>query len=209
MDLNKWDATTAEGRESPLGSIHQELQLARAHDLGGFAALDWRGLPGLQLGGGAFAGNSSQGQPGTGRAIIAIWDVHARWTPGPLDLSALYTRSTISGTAAFNTRLLADSASVTLVPEAFDGWYVQGAVHAWSHRELALAPFVRYERFNTGRKFADLGPGLTPAALPTEAVLTAGLNFNVTAGVVLKADVQKFHVETDRDRLDLGLGWSF
>ena len=35
FDLNKWDATSTEGAESPLGSIHQELQLAkRARPLG-------------------------------------------------------------------------------------------------------------------------------------------------------------------------------
>lgn len=206
FDLNRWDATSADGRESPLGSVHQEMQLARAHDVAGFAALDWRGLPGLRLGGAAFAGRASQGQPGTPRATVVLWDVHARWTPWRLDLAALYTRGTISGTAALNAPL---AGSPTLVPAAFQGWYLQAAVRAWSQDSLVLAPFLRYERFNTGSRYADLGPGLTPAALETEGVLTAGLSFHLTPGVVLKADVQRFRVDTDRNRVDLGLGWSF
>ena len=33
FDLAKWDAASNEGRESPLGSIHQEGQLAKSRDL--------------------------------------------------------------------------------------------------------------------------------------------------------------------------------
>ncbi len=33
FDLSKWDATANEGRESPLGSIHQELAQAKARDV--------------------------------------------------------------------------------------------------------------------------------------------------------------------------------
>ena len=40
FDLTKWDAGSSEGRESPLGSVHQELMLAKAHDLAVFGALN-------------------------------------------------------------------------------------------------------------------------------------------------------------------------
>jgi hypothetical protein len=75
--------------------------------------------------------------------------------------------------------------------------------------DYALVPFLRWERFNTARSYADLGPGLTPTALPNERVVTLGANFQVTPGVVLKADVQRFRVGTASNRVDLGLGWSF
>jgi len=206
FDINKWDPTSPEGRDSPLGSIHQELQFARARNVAGFGALNWRGIPGLLLGGFAFVGGISHGQPGTPSSTVVLWDVHARWTPWRLDLSALYTRGTISNTAALNTPFVGDP---TLIPGAFFGWYVQAAIRAWSHGDLAASPFVRYERFNTASSYADIGQGLTPAALATEGVVTAGLNFYVTSGFVLKADVQFFENETDRNRFDFGLGWSF
>jgi len=60
-DLGKWDPSSDEGRQSPLGSIHQELQLAKAHDLSGFGVLNWQGIPGLLVGGGVFAGKIGQG----------------------------------------------------------------------------------------------------------------------------------------------------
>ena len=207
FDLGAWDATSTEGREKPLGSIHQELVQARARDLSAFGAVNWRGLPGLHLGAAAFVGRASQGQDGLPASTVSLWDVHARWTPWRLDLSALYARGAVTRTAALNAPLVAPGA--TLVPASFDGWYLQGALNAWSDGAQALTPFVRYEQLNTGRSYADLGAGLTPEPLPTEGVVTAGLDWRIADGVVVKADVQLHEEDSDRNRLALGLGWSF
>ena len=205
FDLGKWDATSTEGRASPLGAIHQEMALAKSHDLAVFGALNWRGVPGLLLGGSVFTGNATQAQAST-QARITLWDAHARWTPGRWDLSTLYTRGTISNTTALNTPLVGNP---TLIPKSFDGFYVQGAYRLWSRGDLALSPFVRWERFNTASAYADLGPGLTPVAGPAERVTTLGANFLISQGVVLKADYQRFRESADMNRVNLGLGWSF
>ena len=205
FDLNKWDATSGEGKESPLGSIHQELALAKSHDLALFAAANWRGIPGLLLGGSIFTGQATQAQA-VEKARITLWDLHARWTPGRWDLSALYTRGTISNTAALNAALVGNP---TLIPKSFDGYYVQGAYKVWSQEDYALSPFVRWEQFNTARAYADLGPGLTPDAARAERVVTLGANLQVSQGVVVKADYQRFRENPDQNRVNLGLGWSF
>jgi len=206
FDLNKWDATSTKGAESPLGSIHQELALAKGHDLSVFGALNWRGIPGLQFGGSVFTGGATQGQQGVPESRITLWELHARWTPGRWDLAAEYARGSISNTAELNAPLVGNP---TLIPESFDGWYAQAAYKLWTHDEYVLSPFVRWEQYNTARSYADLGPGLTPAAAETERVITVGANFWITPGIVLKADVQRFHVDEDANRFDLGLGWSF
>ncbi|HEX7441877.1 MAG TPA: hypothetical protein VF319_17465 [Caldimonas sp.] len=205
FDLTKWDAASTEGRESPLGAIHQEMALAKAHDLGVFGALNWRGVPGLLLGGLLFTGNASQAQATT-TSRITLWDLHARWTPGRWDLSGVYARGTISNTATLNAPLVGNP---TLIPKSFDGWYVQGAYKFWSQGDYALAPFVRWEEFNTARSYADLGPGLTPTAARTERVATLGANFKVSPQIVVKTDYQRFRENKDLNRFDLGLGWSF
>jgi len=205
FDLNKWDATSTEGAESPLGSIHQELQFANARDLSVFGALNWRGVPGLLLGGSVFTGGATHGQSATS-ARVTLWDLHARYTPGRWDLSGVYSRGTISNTAALNAPLVGNP---TLIPKSFDGWYAQAAYKAWSNADYSLAPFVRYEQFNTARSFADLGAGLTPDAGPTQRVTTFGANFNIGSGIVLKAEYQWFRDNADANRFDLGLGWSF
>ena len=206
FDLTKWDATSTEGRESPLGSIHQEAALAKARNLGVFGAANWRGVPGLLVGGSIFSGNATQGQPGFGRSRITIADVHTRWTPGRWDLSALYARGSISNTAELNLPLIGGA---TLIPKSFYGGYLQAAYQLWQSGDYRLSPFVRYERFNTASAFANLGPGVTPEADKTEGVATVGANLWVTPTIVLKADYQRFKVNTQANRVNLGLGWSF
>jgi hypothetical protein len=47
------------------------------------------------------------------------------------------------------------------------------------------------------------------ASGPDENVTTLGLNLRVGEGVVLKADYQKFGEDKSRDRLNLGMGFSY
>jgi hypothetical protein len=205
FDLTKWDAASDEGKASPLGSIHQELALAKAANLSIFGAVNWRGVPGLLLGGSVFTGDATQRQSVT-TSRVTLWDVHTRWTPGRWDLSALYSRGTISNTAALNAPLIGNP---TLIPASFDGYYLQSAYKLWTKEDYALWTFARWERVNTGKTYADLGPGLTPAPLPTETIWTAGGTFQLTPGVVLKADYQWFSPSKDQNRFNMGLGWSF
>ena len=205
FDLTKWDAASGEGLESPLGAVHQEMSLAKARDLAVFGALNWRGIPGLQLGGGLFTGSATHGQA-VASARVTLWDLHARWTPGRWDLAALYSRGAISNSAALNTPLVGNP---TLIPKSFDGGYVQAAYTLWSQDDYALKPFVRWEQFNTAKSYADLGPGLTPSAASSERVVTLGANFQVSQGIVVKADYQRFRENKDANRVNLGLGWSF
>lgn len=206
FDLTKWDAASTEGADSPLGSIHQEAAKAKARNLALFGAANWRGVPGLLVGASLFSGNATHGQAGFASARVTVADLHARWTPGRWDLSTVYARGNISGTDQLNLALVGNP---TLIPKSFDGWYVQGAYKLWQHGDYAFSPFVRLERFNTARAFADLGPGLTPTAAQAEQVATLGANFWITPSVVVKADWQRFRVNTQANRVNVGLGWSF
>jgi hypothetical protein len=208
FDLSKWDPTSDEGRESPLGSIHQELQLARARNLSFYAAANYQGVPGLTVGGGVFTGKAGQGAPNFAapNARVTLWEGHARWQTGPFDLQALYARGEITDTEALNLTFVADP---TPVPKTFWGGYVQGAWHAWSKGEYAFTPFARYERFNTAASYAPMPEGLGVPPSPTEAVWTIGANFNLGPNVVFKTDYQKFKVDSSRDRFDLGMGYAF
>lgn len=205
-DLSKWDATSSEGLESPLGAIHQEGQLARAGDLSGHVAVNYTGIPGLRVGASYFGGAISQGQPGFHDNRLGLWETHARWTPGAWDLSALYARGHISNTAQVNLTLVGNP---TLIPEDFYGWYTQAAYIATLPNSWTLAPFARFERVNTASSYAFIGAGLTPDALKAEEITTLGFNLNFAPGVVVKLDYQSFDRESARDRVDLGLGYQF
>jgi hypothetical protein len=207
-DLTKWDPTDAEGAESPFRALHQEGQLAKSKDLTLFGSMDWRGVPGLRLGGGFAAGKLGHGTKGFAaqNARYALWDVHAKWTPGPWDFSAVYAKGTISGAGDLNRTF---SSAPYLVPKSFDGYYVQAAYRQRLSGDYVISPFARIERVNTGRRFDGVVQGFNVNSYDTETISTFGLNFNVAPAVVLKADFQRFKVVKDSDRLNLGLGFSF
>lgn len=208
FDLTKWDATATEGRESPLGSIHQEGQLAKSRNMSVHGALNWRGVPGLLLGGSIFTGKAGHATAGFAApdARITLWDLHARYNPGRLDLTALYARGQISNIDALN---LTFAGSATPVPSSFYGWYTQAAYQLYQSGDYTFSPFFRYEKFNTASGYTAMPAGLAVPTGPAEKIMTLGANLRMGEGVVLKADYQKFSEDTTRDRLNLGVGFSF
>ena len=203
-DLTKWDPLNAEGVESPLRTVHQEGQQAKSKDLTLFGAVDWRGIPGLRLGGGLMTGKLGHGAAGFAgnNARYTLLDVHAKWTPGAWDLTALYARGSISGAGDLNATF---AGAPYLVPKTFDGFYAQAAYKFRLSSDYAVAPFARYEIVNTGRSF----DGSSNPGYKTEGITTLGANFNLTPTVVVKADVQRYKVVSDNNRFNLGLGFSF
>ena len=72
-----------------------------------------------------------------------------------------------------------------------------------------MTPFVRYERFNTGSAYAPIGSGFTPQPRPDTRVWTAGFNWTLWPGVVVKADFLSLAGGEEGNRFDLGLGYQF
>ena len=206
FNINRWDAASTGGRESPLGSIHQELALASASDLSGFLAINYTGVPGLKFGGSVFSGGASQGQSAVGSSHVTLWEGHARWTPAQWELSALYSRGHISNTASANLLTVGNPGPI---PQSFFGWYAEAAYRAIDRGNWSLTPFLRYERFNTAASFAELGIGLTPVVPDDSEVFTGGVNWMIAPGVVLKADYLNFRNGSGDNRYDLGLGYQF
>lgn len=202
----------------PLFATHQELQLAHASDLSVYGSLDWRGVPGVDIGGGVFTGNTGQNnadfrqdaaQPDFNgiSARLTLWDVHARLQRNGFDLEALYTRGTFDQAAQVDSVILAyHSANRPLAPSAFYGWLVQGAYTYTFKNEMAVSPFVRYERYNTQ---ASLPLGLVADPANRDKLLTLGLSFRPLSDIVVKFDYQKFVDNAQNDRINLGLGYMF
>lgn len=206
FDLSKWDPASPDGRESPLGSIHQELAIAKASDLSGIVALNYTGLPGLRIGASIFSGDASQGQAGFDDNQITLWEAHGTWTPGRWELAALYANGHISNTAQVNATFVGNP---TLIPESFFGWYTQAAYRLLEGETTSLQPFIRFERVNTAADYANIAPGLTPSDGPDQDIITGGFSFLFARGVVLKADYQHFRDDDESDLVNLGLGYQF
>lgn len=207
FNFANWDFASNEGRESPLGAAHQELSNARAADLAQYAALNYDGIRGLNVGASVFTGEAGQNQPNFDASPhFTLTEAHARYVRGPLQLQALYAQGHISDTAQIN---LANVGQPTPIPSNFHGWYLQGAYRVWKQGDYALTPFFRYERFNTADNYAELPAGLGVPGLGTETVRTYGASFFLNPNVVLKADYQQFGIDKASNRFNLGIGLQF
>jgi hypothetical protein len=221
-NLSHWDASSTECHDrGPLQCIHGEGQFAASRTFGGVAALNWRGVPGLWVGGSIVFDNIGQSQPdfaGNGAKLLLL-DAHARYQVGGLDLAGEIVRGTISNTEALNESFFNSAIpDPTYVPHLFYGGYAQAAYKVFQSGDYALSPFVRYEIYNTAAGFGSLPASLGAVKQPDEHVLTIGANLAIGEGVVLKADYRDYRVNKAPDTeehfnlgnsLNLGVGFTF
>jgi hypothetical protein len=216
-----FDVAKLDDAGEPLRATHQELQLAHAADLSVYGSIDWRGVPGLDIGGGVFTGGTSQRNadfradptlPDLGGidARLTLWDAHARLQRNGFDLEALYARGAFAQADRLDARIQAYNAATgaerPYVPSAFYGWLVQGAYTINFRNDMALSPFVRFERYDTQ---ASLPLGLAADPINRDKLLTVGASFRPLSDVVVKADYQKSVDHGANDRINLGLGYMF
>ncbi len=193
-------------------SAHQEGQLANAHDLSVYGALNYR-RSGLLVGAGVFTGNT--GQNGASNPLLkgvdarlTMWDVHAQYKVGRLELQAVYADGKLADADQLNAAILATSAEPFAAPNRMKGAYLQAAYHVYKSDKLDFAPFVRLEGIDI-RQQEDPANGLFQDPANHERITTAGFNFWVHPQVVLKADVQRYRTDPTKDRFDLGVGYMF
>lgn len=208
FDLTKWDPTSSEGRESPLASIHQEGQFAKARSAAGYVALNYNGIPGWNFGGSLYHGGAGQKQPGFAGAdaSISLGEAHARWQPGRWDLSALAALGRFHGVSDLNATF---AGQPTPIPDSFGGWYAQAAYKLWAQGDYALWPFARYERANTARSYSGLPAGLAPQPQADTRQGVFGASFYLNPQVVLKADYTRDFSNGANDKLSLGVGLQY
>ena len=190
-------------------SGHQEGAQADARDLSVYGALNYQ-RPGLRVGGGLFTGNTGQnGQANAAlrgvAARLTLWDVHAQYSISGWDLQALYARGTLGDADRVNA---VTSANGFAAPKSLKGWYGQAAYHVYRRGDLDIAPFARIERLEIHQQ-EDPSLGLFQDPNNLERIRTIGVNFYVHPQVVIKADVQRYSSDRNKDRLNLGLGYMF
>lgn len=210
------DASLFSSASSGFRDMRVKGNRVTANEFGYFAGLNYRGVPGLLLGGSVWTGNTAQDGQGKGGgtpaalkgfdANLTIWDLRARYAVAGWDLRALYAQGSLSDTAAINAAAGLAPGSNKAAPESFSGWFVEAAYRFSLKNEMILAPFARYEEYNTQEKVA---PGFTIDPLNDEQVVTAGVNFYVHPQVVFKADVQDYETDNTKDRFNIGIGWMF
>ncbi|WP_306524129.1 hypothetical protein [Dokdonella sp.] len=166
--------------------------------------LDWTPRPGILLGGSFYTGNSNQ--TGTGEAIrTTLWDAHAEYRAGGLQLRGLYARTTL-GQAGVAALAPADPAREVGVRQW--GGYLEAGYDVLRGSRQALIPYLRWERLDAQQAVV---PGVPVDGAQDQALVTAGLAYKPIPQVAVKADWTRAEnrARTGRDQLSLSLGYTF
>jgi hypothetical protein len=180
---------------------------APAENIAFSGRLDYSGVPGVTVGASVFTGNTGQDNDNLDAdARLTLWDVHARYNIDKLDVRALYAQGHLSDAADINTAFASVNNEVA---EQFYGWYVEAAYKVWEKDNQSVAPFVRYEKWDTQDELAS---NTVRDSASNNHVWTVGANYWPDPQVVLKMDYQNYD-KPDGDkgdkRFNLGLGYMF
>jgi len=182
----------------------QDGNKAKAQSLAWTGRVEWTPTPGVLLGTSFFTGNSNQS--GTGEAITtSVWDIHAEYRAGGLQLRGLYTRSSNSdgGVAA-----LAATDPAREVGTRQWGGYLEAGYDLLKGSKQALIPYLRFERLNAQQTVVA---GVVTDQSQDRTLLTAGLAYKPIPQVAVKADWTRDEnrARTGRDQFSLALGYTF
>lgn len=208
--LNGFDASGFS--EGGLGGGRQGGAEAKAEDFAWVGRLDYKGLPGLLLGGSAYFGNAGQGlETEEGKSVDAgttIFEGHVEWRWRGLELRALAVQAEVDDVADLNRALgLSGDESVG---EKLTGHYVEAGYDLLAGRsgERSLIPYGRWERYNTQD---EVPAGWSADPAHDVEVLTLGVEYKPFDQIVLKLDHENVDNEagTGRDRFNVLLGFIF
>jgi hypothetical protein len=174
--------------------------------------LDWypAGAAGdLRLGASFFGGGLDNGPEGVNPGIDADLEVYSadfQYSPGKWDFRGVYAFEKINGAADIGGGVASE----------IDGFYVEAARHILPEscktgrlEKADLVAFARYDVIDTQK---DLPSGAVRDPAGERDVLTVGLSFFPTNGLVLKTDYQISDDDSSSglpERFNLGVGWSF
>jgi hypothetical protein len=184
---------------------------AKAEDFAWVGRLDFTGVPGLTAGVAGYFGNSGQDlEDSSGHSIpvgTSIFDVHAEYRYGGIELRGLWARAELDDVARLNEALgyLGNQS----VGETLEGAYLQAGFDVLAGRgQSSLTPYLRWEQINTQQEVPD-GWSADPAN--DEQLLTLGLAYQPIEQLIFKAEYQNIDNEagTGVDQFNLLMGYIF
>lgn len=192
-------------------SGRQSGSQAKAEDLAFVGRVDYApdALPGLSVGGSAYAGNSGQNQDFAGQQVDAftqLYEAHVQWKYRGLEFRTLGSWGHID-----DADVLSAAKKQTVGSENY-GWYTEVGYDILplliKDTSQYLAPFFRYEQFDT---IASAPTGFSDDETKDRQIYQFGLNYKPIPNVVIKADYRNFSAKKGDlpDDFNLGLGFIF
>ncbi len=192
-------------------SGRQKGSQAKAEDLAFVGRVDYapEALPGLSVGGSAYAGNSGQNQDFGGQQVDAftqLYEAHVQWKYRGLEFRTLGSWGHID-----DADVLSAAKGQTIGSSNY-GWYTEVGYDVLpllvKDTTQYLAPFFRYEQFDT---IAGTPTGFDDDETKDRQIYQFGLNYKPIPNVVIKADYRNFTAKKGNlpDDFNLGLGFIF
>ncbi len=185
-----------------------------AEDVAWVGRLDYVGLPNTQIGASLYTGQAGQNATVNNQEVdapITLWEAHASLERSGVELRGLYAQGTIGDAALINRGMATPCTSGTCsVGERLFGGYAQVAYNVFSlmNTNHYLAPFFRYERYDTQQRVPG---GYTKSAANSRTEYTVGLTYKPIPQVVVKGEWQDLdnQAETGVNQVNFALGYIF
>lgn len=194
-------------------------QLGAKSEAGDFADvlnLEYSGISNLRLGatnynGGAGQSDSVKLNDGSTAYLdgdVNLWELHADYRRGGLEVKGLYAAGSLSGNQDFETRMAEKG-----VGKKVNGWYLELAYDVSKNNRASVLPFIRHSRYDLN---ASVFPGDTADDSYDRTVTTIGLHYKPHPNVSVKFDYEMKNSDaasaTDASKIDqynLGVGFLF
>ncbi len=192
----------------------QKGNRANFNDPAFVARVDFTPTPGLVIGGSYYVGDSGADQEVGGTELpdvpTSIWELHAKYQRGPLQLRGLWTQAHLG-----DARELSDDLGLAVdepVARRSIGGYAEAAYEImpllFPDSEWGLEPFFRFEYIDTQNSVPS---GYTANRAKRARLFIPGLNLRPHPNVVLKFDYRNIDdfAGEENDEFNFGFGVVF
>lgn len=188
---------------------------AIANDFAFVGRVDVDLLPGLEVGGSVYTGQTGQEQEsdasGTERSVpdarTTIYELHTQYKGYGASLRALWTEAFVDEAGRLSRVLGLDPGAA--IAQQMRGWYVEAAYNVLplflDSSRMSVEPYFRFERYDTQHEVSDLG--FQRDRTKDVSLYVAGVQFKPIPQLVFKLDFRHFDLArtsaaVPRDRAD-------
>lgn len=190
---------------------------AKAEDFGYVARVDYtpQAVPGLSVGGSAYAGNAGQDDTFNGKkanVFTQLYEGHAQWKYRGWEWRALGSWGHVNNADLLSAQRTANGENNAVVGSENYGWYTELGYDIlpliFKNTSQYLAPFFRYEQFDT---IAEAPDGFEDNENMNRHIYQFGLQYKPIPNVVIKADYRNISAKKGSvpDDFNLGIGFIF
>ncbi len=209
------DATGFSADEGIRGGLQKGF-VSVVNDLGVTGRMEYRGVPRLTLGSSFFVANTGFRFPDQAPNLnlnprVSLFEFDGRYRWQRFEFRGEFAQLWTSQTAELNVALEQQFGFNPNIARSLLGYYGEAAYHVLPYsKSLDVAPFFRFERFNTQHRMAQ---GFQPLPQFGRTAYTLGFSVRPNPDVALKLDYQfmrnRSQVIPIPNRFNVGIGWWF